>query len=275
MIAPATVSYGPSGSSRAGRVGEVVEVEQAVDLEVATAQLDRLVAGRRRTRRGCRRRAPRSGPRGSRCRRCRRTRRRRRRGGRRCGASPTSPAAPAWSPAPSRPRGPGRRASARAAARPPAGRGRGRGRSRSTSSCEPRTTGNRLCGESWASRIAWATVQAGVEELDLGARHHDLADLALAGLEDVVDELALVAAQRLVAGHQVAQLGLADRARGRAFGSPPSSRTTTSVDTDSSQITGRISAGEPVEGRRDRPAVASARCSAIRFGASSPTTSVT
>ena len=50
-----------------------------------------------------------------------------------------------------------------------------------------------------------------VQEGDLGARGHDLADLALAGAEDLVDQPPLVAGQRLVRGHQVAQLLLADR----------------------------------------------------------------
>ena len=50
-----------------------------------------------------------------------------------------------------------------------------------------------------------------VEEGDLGARGHHLADLALAGAEDLVDQPPLVAGQRLVRGDQVAQLLLADR----------------------------------------------------------------
>ncbi len=51
---------------------------------------------------------------------------------------------------------------------------------------------------------------AGVEERDLGARQHHLPQLALAGGEDVVDELALVLGQRLVGRHHVAQLLLRD-----------------------------------------------------------------
>ena len=58
-----------------------------------------------------------------------------------------------------------------------------------------------------------------------------------------------------------------------ACGSPPSSRTSASVDTESIQITGRIS----VANRSSAGAVASAtgtgRWSASRFGTSSPSTS--
>ena len=51
---------------------------------------------------------------------------------------------------------------------------------------------------------------AGLEEGDLGARQHHLAQLALPRREDVVDELALVLGQRLVGRDQTAQLVLAD-----------------------------------------------------------------
>ena len=61
-------------------VGEVLDVEQPVDPRSAPARRGS-GARRRRTRRGCRRRAPRRGPRASRCPRCRRTRRPRSRGG--------------------------------------------------------------------------------------------------------------------------------------------------------------------------------------------------
>jgi hypothetical protein len=50
----------------------------------------------------------------------------------------------------------------------------------------------------------------GVEELDLGARHHHLAHLSLAGVEHVVDELALLRRQRLLRGQDPAQLVVAD-----------------------------------------------------------------
>ena len=49
-----------------------------------------------------------------------------------------------------------------------------------------------------------------VEELDLGARHHDLAQLPLAGLEHLVDQRPLVPRERLVGGDEVAQLLLRD-----------------------------------------------------------------
>ena len=46
----------------------------------------------------------------------------------------------------------------------------------------------------------------GVQEVDLGARDHHLADLPVAGLEDVLDDPALLLAQRLVGVDEVAQL---------------------------------------------------------------------
>ena len=49
-----------------------------------------------------------------------------------------------------------------------------------------------------------------VEEVDLGARHHHLVELALARGEDLVDEPPLVTGQRLVGGDQAAQLLLGD-----------------------------------------------------------------
>ena len=52
---------------------------------------------------------------------------------------------------------------------------------------------------------------AGVEERDLRAREHHLAQLPLPRGEDVVDELALVLGERLVGRHHVAQLLLRDR----------------------------------------------------------------
>ena len=93
---------------------------------------------------------------------------------------------------------------------------------------------------------------ADLEEVDLGPRHHHLAHLPVAGVEYVVDQLALVGRQRLVRGDQPAQLLLGDRLPvGR--GSPPTSRTTRSVVRDSSQITGRASVAIRSSGRR-RPA---------------------
>ena len=57
-----------------------------------------------------------------------------------------------------------------------------------------------------------------------------------------------------------------------AVGSPPKTRTRTSVDRDSSQITGRdILASRSRDGAA-KSENASARCSARRFGASSLTT---
>ena len=52
---------------------------------------------------------------------------------------------------------------------------------------------------------------ARLEEVDLGARGHHLAHLAVTGPEHLVDQPALVARQRLVRGDQVAELLLADR----------------------------------------------------------------
>ena len=83
-----------------------------------------------------------------------------------------------------------------------------------------------------------AHLLAGIEEGDLGARHHDLAHQPGAGLEDLVEDPALFDTERLVSGHQTAQLLLGDRLLGGA-GSPPSSRTTPLVETESSQMTGR------------------------------------
>ena len=113
----------------------------------------------------------------------------------------------------------------------------------------------------------------GVQEVDLGARHHHLAQLALAGLEDVVDELPLLASEGLVGGDDVAQLLLGDRARAGRLGSPPSSRTTTLVERDSSQITGRVIRASRSSVGAASSAMPSARCSASRLGASSPRTS--
>ena len=50
----------------------------------------------------------------------------------------------------------------------------------------------------------------GVEEVDLGARHHHLADLPVAGLEDVLEDPALLLAERLVRADQLAQLLVGD-----------------------------------------------------------------
>ena len=76
--------------------------------------------------------------------------------------------------------------------------------------------------------------QVGIEELDLGPRHHDLAQLTVARSEHVVDELALLDAQVFVRGNEIAQLLAADLLlRGRRI--------------DSEQANGRI--GRP--GERD------------------------
>ena len=100
------------------------------------------------------------------------------------------------------------------AARPAGWLGRNRSRTctkPTTSSSSRPATGKRDQLESATCLAARLAVIDAVEERDLGARRHDLADLALAGAEDLVDQPALVAAQRLVRGHQVAQLLLADR----------------------------------------------------------------
>ena len=60
-----------------------------------------------------------------------------------------------------------------------------------------------------------------------------------------------------------------------APGSPPTSRTTTLVDADSSQMTGRASLAIRSTVGATASEIDSARCSASRLGASSPTTSDT
>ena len=57
------------------------------------------------------------------------------------------------------------------------------------------------------------------------------------------------------------------------LGSPPRSRTRTLVDFDSSQMTGRESVAMTFSGAATSSEKPSARCSASRFGVSSPTTS--
>ena len=64
----------------------------------------------------------------------------------------------------------------------------------------------------------------------------------------------------------------AEIASRRADGSPPSSRTTRSVERDSSQMTGRITRATKSTTGATASAIPSARCSARRFGASSPST---
>ena len=71
----------------------------------------------------------------------------------------------------------------------------------------------------------------------------------------------------------IARISSAETASRLADGSPPSSRTTRFVDTESSQITGRMSVPNTFSGGptiRVRP---SAFCMARRLGASSPSTS--
>ncbi len=58
-----------------------------------------------------------------------------------------------------------------------------------------------------------------------------------------------------------------------AFGSPPSSRTITFVDLPSSQTTGRNNRASSDSGPDANSAIASRRCSPIRLGVSSPSTS--
>jgi hypothetical protein len=59
------------------------------------------------------------------------------------------------------------------------------------------------------------------------------------------------------------------------FGSPPSSRTSTFVDFDSSQMIGRTRVAIRFSGEATITAKPSARCRARRLGVSSPTTSDT
>jgi hypothetical protein len=58
------------------------------------------------------------------------------------------------------------------------------------------------------------------------------------------------------------------------LGSAPASRTSASVERDSSHTAGRVNVVIRVRGRAARLAHGSGRCSAIRLGASSPTTRV-
>ena len=108
-----------------------------------------------------------------------------------------------------------------------------------------------------------------VEEGDLGARGHDLAHLALAGAEDLVDQPPLVAGQRLVRGDQVAQLLLADRLAAdlRVAAEQPDQRVgrrRQQPDDRPGQGGDRFSEGATSIARP------SARCSASRLGVSSP-----
>ena len=60
-----------------------------------------------------------------------------------------------------------------------------------------------------------------------------------------------------------------------ALGSPPTRRTTTSVDALSNQTSGRVPRSSAASGRAAISAQRSVCCMAMRLGASSPTTSVT
>ena len=187
---PATVSYGPSGSSTPGLVLEVVEVEQAVDLDVAAdggrvvgvvvvvlvadvadELLDEVLEGDDAggaavlvdddrevvPRRGASRTAPASTrlvP----------------------GSISTSRASVADPDARGRP-SPGR-----------AGRARGRSRRRRRRSRG--SPGSASAAGQRHRRAALYDRHRRVEEVDLGARHHHLAQLPVAGLEDVLDRSA-------------------------------------------------------------------------------------
>ena len=114
-----------------------------------------------------------------------------------------------------------------------------------------------------------------VEEDDLGARHHHLADRALAGREHVVDQPALVGGQRLVRGDQAAQLLLADRlATGARVAAEQPHH---DVGRLRQQPDDRTEERRRCGSAAARTASPRPRCAAApsRLGASSPSTSVT
>ncbi len=93
--------------------------------------------------------------------------------------------------------------------------------------------------------------------------------LPVTGLEDVLDQLALPAAQRLVGGDDVAAAPPRRSSRARHRGRPRTGRTTTSVDFESNQITGRDARSRSRVGATSSE-IRSARCRAARFGSNSP-----
>ena len=116
-----------------------------------------------------------------------------------------------------------------------------------------------------------------VEELDLGARHHHLAQLRARRprrrrRSDARSSGPSVTRARPT---HAAQLLLTDLLASRMSGSPPSSRTSRSVEADSSQMTGRVTRASQSTRPATKSAMPSARCSASRLGASSPSTSET
>ena len=96
--------------------------------------------------------------------------------------------------------------------------GRGCGRTPRTSSCDSPDDRVALVRRLGRELDRPADRHRAVEEDDLGARHHDLADRALTRGEDVVDQAPLVRGQRLVRRDQPAQLVLADRLAARRSG---------------------------------------------------------
>ena len=96
--------------------------------------------------------------------------------------------------------------------------------------------------------------------------------LALARLEHVLDELARLAAERFVAGDEVAQLLLLVIAP-CSCSSPPRSRTMRSVEPDTVQMSGRDSRAIRSSVGAAINATVSARCNATRLGVSSLMTS--
>ena len=111
------------------------------------------------------------------------------------------------------------------------------------------------------------------DELHLGPRHQHLADLPVRGFEHLRHDVPLVGAQRLVARHQVAQFLL---------GHHPAARLRVTAEQPHHQVGGPGQqpdqrAGQhrdPVQRRRRDQRHRSARCSASRLGASSPSTRV-
>ena len=113
----------------------------------------------------------------------------------------------------------------------------------------------------------------GVEGHHVWAGPVDLAQRPVCDLEGAVDDAALLGRERDLLGHHLPELLRAHLLR-LACGSPPRRRTTTSVERDSSHTIGRVAVDAADSGRATSSPHDSARCMAMRLGASSPTTRV-
>ncbi len=143
-----------------------------------------------------------------------------------------------------------------------------------TSSFDPRTTGNRECGASPAIRAA-AEIGSEASRNTTSVRGTSTSrscrspaantssiSLRSSGVSDSWEATKPRSSCSLMLSREV-------------FGSPPSNRTTTSVHLDSSQMTGCVIRAIRFSDGATSSAVPSARCSASRLGANSPTTRVT